>query len=472
MAFLTVNSQFTPYTFDELIRPFAMYDAAYQENQARTDALLEKAAQLEDLSPTIDKETYDSYQEWKNQLKAVSDELATNGLNNNTRRVLNSLSNRYSTDYLPTVAKLKARGELIKDQREYLQKHPNAFFDVDYSTTPVDKVSSSSTFNAYDLDEISNSVATDSYSRLASGQKPLTPAEYMSMYGSGITDKTRQAQVANAISSGMALASANHQQKEFENYMTRIRTTRTGSGGSGGSRSSSRSGSANDLNVPLPDGTSLRITYNKKTGEYEYKDANKGLKTMTTSDMENATTEDILKGYYGGYYGDLDTAGGTTKRVLSDNKYSVLGPKGWVTLPKGGNTTYRELLKDVYGVEISLPREDQLRNLPMGYSEKELNKKLDNKKISKESISIGELSDYADHYLLKGIAKKLQDLEAAGLIADDSTVEVYIDNGNIIGYDTNISYSASGRRLDEPIEQDWKDNLKSIKEAEANGPFD
>ena len=478
MAYLTVNSQFTPYTFDELIKPYVMYDAAYQDAQARTDALLEKAAVLDDLSPTLDKETYDSYQEWKNQLKAASDELATSGLNSNTRRNLNALSNAYSANYLPTVDKLKTRGALIREQREYLQKHPNSFFDIDYSTTPIDKINTSSTFNTYDLDSISQSVATDSYSRLASGQKSLTPDEYMAVYGSGLTNDSQKAQVANAISSGMALASANHQQKEFENYMTKVRTMRTGSGRSSSTGGGGGSAVGNDINIPLPDGTSVQLKYNKKTKEYEYKNSKN--KLMTISDIDNATTEDVVRGYYGGYYGDISIGDSSTKRILSDNSYSVYGPKGWVQLPKGGNTTYREFLKDVYGVEVSLPREDQKHFIPNDFSGKNLDKALRKGTLIEKKFSVndGELSDYVDAPLIGSNIKKFMDLAETGLLADDSEITMYVKpDGTPVGYNVDMSYSASGRRLNEPIEQGWKDNLKSIKEAEAavgenKGAFD
>ena len=60
MAYIALNNKFTPYTFDELVKPVAMYDTAYQQERARTDELLEKAALLEDLSPTVDKEAYEA----------------------------------------------------------------------------------------------------------------------------------------------------------------------------------------------------------------------------------------------------------------------------------------------------------------------------------------------------------------------------------------------------------------------------
>ena len=483
MAYIALNNKFTPYTFDELVKPFAMYDTAYQQERARTDELLEKAALLEDLSPTVDKEAYEAYQGWKDQLRAASEQLAMSGLDTNTRRTITSLGDTYRTDYLPMIAKLKTRGELIKGQREYLQKHPDGFFDIDYSTTPITNVTSSSTYNAYDPEDIFKKVAEHSYSRLSSGQADLTDEQYLSQFGEGISDETQRGRIAQAIQSGKALAAANKKQKDLENYLKELQVRRSYSRGSGSGSSGGvgAPGYGSIVNVTLPDSTTLQLKYNKNTKEYEYKDANKSLKSVKLDG--SVTDEDIIKDYYGGYYDKLDVQGTPVRRIISDDGYLVRTPKGWSALPKGGSTTYREYLKAT-GNEVALPTDDQLRRLPYGIeSMDDLNKKIGRGKYTEDLISSEQFADYADNPLLKGIIGKLGPLIDSGMLSD-ATIRVYKDpRGNVVGYSTDADMSGLSSRLSTPIEQGWRDRKKELDEKKAayeqaraavqqNGDFD
>lgn len=470
MAYLTVNSTFNPYTFDELVKPFVMYDTAYQQEVARTNELLEKAAALEDLSPTLDKEAYDSYQNWKGQLKAISDQIAERGLDINTKRAITGLGNTYRTDYLPYTEKLKTRGALIKEQREYLQKHPNAFFDVDYSTTPVGDISTASSYNTYDLDDITTKVMTDAYGKLLNGES-VNLDDYMAQYGSGLTDESRIEQVRKAIGSGVSIASANKKQKDLENYLKELQVKRSYSRGSGGGGGGTSSAVGRDININKPDGSGIiQLKYNKRTKEYEYKDSNNQLRSV--SDLEHITEEDIIRDYYGGYYDKLDVQGSPVRRVISDDGYLVRTTKGWQSLPKGGSTTYREYLKAT-GNEIALPTEDQLRRLPYGIeSMSDLDKKLKRRKYTEDFIYPEQFADYADSPLLKNIIAKLGPLVDSGMLGE-AAIRVYKDpRGNIVGYSTDADMGGLSSKLNAPIEQDWKDKKKALDALRENGPMD
>lgn len=469
MAYIALDNKFTPYTFDELVKPFVMYDAAYQQERARTDDLLEKAALLEDLSPTVDKEAYEAYQGWKDQLRAASEQLAARGLNVDTRRAITNLGDTYRTNYLPIVSKLKTRGELIKGQREYLQKHPDGFFDIDYSMTPVTDVTSSSTYNAYDPEDIFKKVAEHSYSRLSSGQADLTDEQYLSQFGEGISDETQRGRIAQAIQSGKALAAANKQQKDLENYLKELQVRRSYSRGSG-SGSVGAPGYGSTVNVTLPDSTTLQLKYNKNTKEYEYKDANKQLKSVKLDG--SVGDEDIIRDYYGGYYEKVNVQGSPVRRIISDDGYLIRTSKGWEALPKGGGTTYREYLKAT-GNEIALPTEDQLQRLPYGIeSTNDLNKKLSKGKYTEDFISAEQFADYADNPLLKNIISKLGPLVDSGML-DDAVIRVYKDpKGNIVGYSTDADMGGLSSRLSSPIERDWRDKKKALDEIKQNGAFD
>lgn len=96
MAYLTVNSQFTPYTFDELLKPFAIYDSAYKEQEALIDAAREKEFSSS-LNPELDSVAYGMYNTASSRLKSVSDELAANGLSTDLRSRIRSTARDYKT---------------------------------------------------------------------------------------------------------------------------------------------------------------------------------------------------------------------------------------------------------------------------------------------------------------------------------------------------------------------------------------
>lgn len=485
MAYLAINSKFTPYTFDELVKPFVMYDTAYQQERTRTDELLEKAALLEDLSPTVDKETYDAYQEWKNQLKAVSDQMADSGLNNETRRTITSLGNTYRADYLPTIAKLKTRGALIKEQREYLQKHPNAFFDTDYSNTPVNQISDSSTYRTYDLDDITSKVMTDAYGKLANGETP-NAAEYMIQYGSGVEDRGRQEQIARAINSGMSIASANNKQKELENYLRELQVKRSysrGSGSGSGTGVSYTPGGVpkRDFDVTLPTGDIMSVKYNKKTGNFEYKDKSKK-KTFSTT---NPNESELLKNYYGGYYGTIKVGNTQVERILSDNTYTIRDKNGnWVSLPEAGDTSFEDFL-NIYnarkeGKEIAWPIENELSSSPNKWdSHYETNQnRYTEHHVTLDNISSLLNSNYGE---LQNVASKLKALKTAGALGRGTEVVYYTDKRNkdnygneaMVFFKTNIEHLKGSDNHDiwrgSYIEPDWEDGIAAIRAIEENG---
>lgn len=123
MAYLTINSTFTPYSFDELIKPFAMYDTAYREQEAYLDA----ARELDNSGGMFNQEStpiaYGMYSTANDSLKAISDELATNGLSSDLKsRLRNTVR-----DYRSTMKTLNSAQE-----RYYAEQDRRAKLGSDY----------------------------------------------------------------------------------------------------------------------------------------------------------------------------------------------------------------------------------------------------------------------------------------------------------------------------------------------------
>lgn len=452
---MVVNSRYNPFTYDELVKPLADYTTAYEKQEALADAYATAAANLDALSPDLDSAEYQNYNNWKNELKAASDLLATSGLTPEVRSTLKSLGTRFSTELNPTLEKMKTRAELVKEQRAALAKNPNLIFDTDYSATPLGSISPSSTYNTYDLDNILKEVGNDVYSRMSAGESVPSANEYLTRYSAGLKDANKIARVNNAISSGMSLGSSTYQQKEFENYIKKVQATRSRSG-SGGSGTYSTSGLPMTANTY--DGKAINVKYNKGVGEYQITD--KDGKTVTLP--ANHTEADIISKYYGGDYGYINVFGSTVPRVKTTEKlpdgqtrdvYSVLVGKQWVNLPKGGQTTKRELYKAITKENLSgLSPEDRKRRLGT-VTDADITKNVRTAENPRGKWSAEDI-DYHDYALNlgQGLVDKLDALESIGATFNTT---IYRDkNGQIVGWDI----ASQGDDLDSPIE--YKDNFK------------
>jgi len=123
MAYVVVNSKYNPFTFDELIKPYTMYEDAYEKQEAVLDAAREKEF-TDYLDQQLDPEAYNMYNTASTGLKAVSDELATKGLSPELRSRIKSVARDYKStmDTLNTAqTKLNAEMERrLKNGSDYV----------------------------------------------------------------------------------------------------------------------------------------------------------------------------------------------------------------------------------------------------------------------------------------------------------------------------------------------------------------
>jgi len=460
MAYLVVNSKYNPFSYDELVKPLVDYTNEYNRQEELSNALLEKAASLGDLSPDVDKEAYDAYNNWKNELKAASDQLSANGLSPETRQTIRRLNSEYSSGLSPLVDKMKTRSDLVKEQRALQAKNPNIFFDTDYSTASLSDISNASTYNVYDPDSIAKTVGEDVYNRMSNGEAVPSMDEYLTRFGAGLTDENKLARINQAINSGAALGSSTYKQKEFENYIKEITAKRTYSGSRSGSSSATPQQAAGYAQAY--DGHSIIPTYNKTTKQYQIKNKDKQDVVLP----EDYTTDDLLRAYYGGDYGYVSALGITIPRVRTvetDSNgnqrevYSIPGAKGWINLEHGSNTTMRELYQTLYGkplagLSLSEIATNQVGKL--GGSEEEIDKALmektnNNKERKRWRSQDVDYHDLSSAEIDEEVVKKLDALSEVGI---DFNCTVYRDaNGNFMGYKIYTSEPVD-KFLTRPIE--------------------
>lgn len=135
---LVINSQFKPYTFDELVKPYQMYGQAYREQEDALTELESKANIWERLANSaIDQDTYNVYKSYADDVRAQADQIAQRGLTPTSRQSVAQLRARYSSDITPIEAAYKAREEQAKEQQKALLQDPSLMFNRRASSTSL-----------------------------------------------------------------------------------------------------------------------------------------------------------------------------------------------------------------------------------------------------------------------------------------------------------------------------------------------
>lgn len=316
----SIKPTYEPMTFQEMLQPYAVYGNERDRQEEAYMKLLEDARSLEDLKDSgVDREEYNKYIDFKNRINSMVDEIATTGLSRQTRSNLNKYRAEYQSDFANMVDRIKRRGELVKQQREYLTKNPNAFFDVDYSTTPASDVVDGSSYTPYDMNEAANNVASKVYSLMSSKGDNVTEEDMNNIiaserqkYGYDNLDDRRKAMVDNALSLGImtadktytdninkqALDKAKLIKAEADAYKSmygKYKGTGAPVGRSGGSVTKK---TPNKLGYTFRDGTVVEFSKSQNiNGEtvWTYKDSKGKLKMISQEQLDNFENDNALR---------------------------------------------------------------------------------------------------------------------------------------------------------------------------------
>lgn len=109
-----IDSSFNPYSFAELIQPFAIYKDAYEKAEAQYEDIASQDIfkYLNDLPEgSRSKEIYDNY---VTELNRQSDDLSKRGLNMSNRRALLNLKKRYKSE----IGRLEAANTALQEERK------------------------------------------------------------------------------------------------------------------------------------------------------------------------------------------------------------------------------------------------------------------------------------------------------------------------------------------------------------------
>lgn len=137
----TVGASFRPYTFEEMLRPLAMYTEEYNAIQEGIGELGAKADVFDKLAnEQTDPKAYAMYKQYSNDLASQAESLAKQGLTPASRQGLVNMRRRYSSEIIPIEQAYKRRGELVDEQRKALQQDSTLLFDRLASTISLDEL--------------------------------------------------------------------------------------------------------------------------------------------------------------------------------------------------------------------------------------------------------------------------------------------------------------------------------------------
>lgn len=138
--YLTINSTFKPYTFEEMLKPLQMYGEEYTRQEAALNELQTKADMWKNIvNETNDPKAYKMYESYMQGIEDITNSLME-GLSPATRKGVLDMTKRYASDIVPIENAYKRRQELIDEQRKALNNDDSLLFSTDASMLSLDQL--------------------------------------------------------------------------------------------------------------------------------------------------------------------------------------------------------------------------------------------------------------------------------------------------------------------------------------------
>lgn len=163
---LTVNPKFTPFTYDELIKPIAAYQNVYDTYDATYEKALEDVSKFSSLNAETDNEAYQKYQNYLQNIQNHKEALYKSGLSSSTRRGFQDLRNTYATEIKPMEIAYDKKIEDINNYDKLMITNPQMrAVRNPHETTLSEYMNNPDLDNRYvDLNAVSK-VASDAFSK-------------------------------------------------------------------------------------------------------------------------------------------------------------------------------------------------------------------------------------------------------------------------------------------------------------------
>ena len=136
---LVINSQFKPFSYQEMLAPTLMATQAHQELENQYGELATKASVWEEMAnEQTDPYAYKMYKTYANDLEAQAGQLAREGLNAASRRDMLNMKARYSKEITPIEQAYVTRQKQAEQQQQALLQDPTLMLSRRASTTSLD----------------------------------------------------------------------------------------------------------------------------------------------------------------------------------------------------------------------------------------------------------------------------------------------------------------------------------------------
>ena len=136
---LVINSQFKPFSYQEMLAPTLMATQAHQELENQYGELATKASVWEEMAnEQTDPYAYKMYKNYANDLEEKAGQLAREGLNAASRRDMLNMRARYSKGITPIEQAYTARQKQAEQQQQALLQDPTLMLSRRASTTSLD----------------------------------------------------------------------------------------------------------------------------------------------------------------------------------------------------------------------------------------------------------------------------------------------------------------------------------------------
>lgn len=136
---LVINSQFKPFSYQEMLAPTLMSTQAHQELENQYGDLATKASVWEEMAnEQTDPYAYKMYKTYANDLEEQAGQLAREGLNAASRRDMLNMRARYSKEITPIEQAYTTRQKQAEQQQQALLQDPTLMLSRRAATTSLD----------------------------------------------------------------------------------------------------------------------------------------------------------------------------------------------------------------------------------------------------------------------------------------------------------------------------------------------
>lgn len=366
--YITINSEFRPFTYDELTKPLRDYTEAYNKVEEQYATLAQQTEAWKNIATQENSpEAYAMYKKYSDELNAVVEDFSR-GMTIQNRGKLTGLKSRYASEITPIANAYNAMQAANAYRDTVKGKDDSAIFNVDRYNSLDDFLNGQTADNNYISgkalqDNVAKQTLMESYNKynqlIADGHSKRAAAKIVSQgdwidedaivnniyASSGVTTEEAANKVRSyadtGIMQGVGTFSVNADESILEEEIARIKAYKSGSGARGGD---------DDAN-PFDEEAVLIEVYDTFGGaqyeEYDLtnttKDEYYGTKTMTSKRRKDLSKDRKLANARQNQ--DMLDALELRRRGLSMGEVSSLHNE---YLTNKENTLYNNVTKDFY----------------------------------------------------------------------------------------------------------------------------